>query len=783
AVLFFCIIIGAVAQTKFCSYEPSRILTDRHGRYLAHLRAKEDAGYGYWPVNQIPERVAAATLAIEDHRFYSHPGIDPVAVLRAVWQNLSSSRRISGASTLAMQVARMQNPGRRTYFRKSVEAVTAVFLTLRFGRKEVLKQYLALVPYGNDIHGIACAARFYLDRPVADLSWAQIAFLSAIPQAPSKMNPYKIKGRWRARARGNRILSAIYKKGLITDAEYSLARNQLAVLKVSEPKKRPETAIHAILNMKNMPPDGKNSKGKYLTRTSIDLDLQEKISLMAHTMIERWEKKGADNLAIIITDRKNREILAWIGSRGYFSTQAGAIDFCKIPRSSGSTLKPFIYAYCLDNDILTPAAIVDDLPLATSAVQNADNAFSGPLLPRQALANSRNVPAVNLVQKAGLNQTWFFFRDVGLHASNFPARNLGLGIAIGALPVTLERLVRAYGALADDGILRDLKWYPDTRSKSGQQKISKGVSRQIALFLSDPLARLPAFPRMGTTEFPFPAGIKTGTSQGYRDAWAVGWSNRYMTGVWCGRADNRPTDRLSGAGSAARLVQKILMHLHKDQASGMDDLNFAPPEGYQRVDICAYSGKKAGAYCRRTFGEYFTPSEIPLPDDTCSMAAVDRRNGLLATPWTPEEMKEYRTFVDLAPRYRQWQAAAGLRSKPVMLSQLDMPSEAARQSNQYPTGQYDLSGTKPVAIVIQSPANGARILNNPEAPPSMNSIALRAVTDPQVSQVLWYVDGKPFKLAAMPSPVRWPLKKGLHRFQARLPFRDEMSDTVKITVE
>ncbi len=230
-------------------------------------------------------------------------------------------------------------------------------------------------------------------------------------------------------------------------------------------------------------------------------------------------------------------------------------------------------------------------------------------------------------------------------------------------------------------------------------------------------------------------------------------------------------------------AQKILMYLHKDQALGMDDLNFEPPQGYERVDICAYSGKKAGTHCRRTFGEYFKPSEIPLPDDACSMAAVDKRNGLLATPWTPEEMKEYRVFVDLDPWYREWQVSARLSTRPVMLSLLDMPSKLARQSNKFPASQYDLSGTKPVAITIQSPENGACIINNPETPPAMNSIALRAVTDPFISQVLWYVDGKPFKLATLPSPVRWPLKKGLHRFQVRLPFRNEVSDIVKITVE
>src|SRR5581483_1888996 len=229
--------------------KPTPILLDRNGGFLAQIPDDGDAGYGYWEIGALPPRVVAATVALEDRRFWWHPGIDPAAVARALWQNLSSGTRVSGASTLAMQVARMQQPASRSYFNKTREAATALFLTLRYGREAVLRQYLKLAPYGNGSHGIAHAARFYFDKPVADLSWAEIAFLAAIPQAPGRMNPLAPDGRSDAIARGHRILAALRTGAVISAAELKLATAQLDQLPLLDRRIRPENALHAILNL------------------------------------------------------------------------------------------------------------------------------------------------------------------------------------------------------------------------------------------------------------------------------------------------------------------------------------------------------------------------------------------------------------------------------------------------------------------------------------------------------------------------------------------------------
>src|SRR6185312_15145397 len=227
------------------------LLLDRHGEFLAQVAAPDGGGYGYWPVGQLPPRVVAATLSLEDRRFWSHPGVDPIAIVRALWQNLASGERVSGASTLAMQVARLQDPGPRTYYRKASEAAAALFMTLRYGREAILAQYLRLVPYGNDVHGIAYAARLYFDKPVADLSWAEIAFLAAIPQAPSRMNPLSPTQRDFAIARGHRILAALRSDRVLSPAEFALAEAQLDDLPRVERAVRPDNALHAILNLRD----------------------------------------------------------------------------------------------------------------------------------------------------------------------------------------------------------------------------------------------------------------------------------------------------------------------------------------------------------------------------------------------------------------------------------------------------------------------------------------------------------------------------------------------------
>jgi penicillin-binding protein 1C len=631
---------------------PTPMLLDRNGNFLAQVAAPRDASYGYWELADLPPRVVAATVALEDRRFWQHPGVDPIAVARALWQNLSSGGRVSGASTLAMQVVRMQDPAPRSYLNKGREALSAVFLTLRYGREAVLRQYLKLAPYGNGSHGIAHAARFYFDKPVADLSWAEIAFLAAIPQAPSRMNPLQLDGRVDAIARGHRILDALRGNRVITEAEHALATAQLDDLPWLDRRVRPASALHAILNLQRMIAAGDApaiSSVDPRVVTTIAPDVQDQVEAAAKRHLGHWRKAGAQQAAAVVVAVETGEILAWVGSTGYFEPGAGAIDFARTDRSPGSTLKPFIYALALDRGVIAPGTKLLDAAFGAGTIANADRGFLGALTPRRALANSRNVPAANLTKAIGLDETFLYLRMLGLNAAERPARYYGLSLSVGALPTTLEKLATAYLALANDGVMRDSVWLRTAPPPRGSRVMSVDAARLVTQFLADPSARLPSFPRMGSTEYPFPVAIKTGTSQGYRDAWTMAFSRRYLVGVWVGRADAGPMRDVTGAGSAAELARSILLGLHGD-VPDVAALAFPAPPGYRLGPACAgvanvdctdalpeWTRASAGPLA----GEPASPTELaPRADDEATVTIVSPTAGMrvIRNPELPADL-------------------------------------------------------------------------------------------------------------------------------------------------
>jgi penicillin-binding protein 1C len=773
--------------------EPTLLVRDRHSNFLGELPARGDDRLGFWKLPAIPERVAAATTAIEDQRFRWHPGVDPLAIARAVRQNASSRERVSGASTLAMQVARFQHPGRlgeRGYARKAVEALTAVALTLRHGRDDVLRHYLRIVPYGNRVHGIGYAARRYLDKPVEDLSWAEVAFLSAIPQSPARMNPYDPLGRQRAIRRGVRILDVLRERGELSERDHAIAREEIEHLRLPWRGTRPAAAIHALLAFRDRVPA---TAAPALTST-LDLELQVDVERLAAQAVSDAADRGAGNASVLVVERPKEganayRVRAAVSSTDYFDARrSGAIDYLRLPRSSGSTLKPFLFAQALDRRVIDPTTVLDDLEPGPGGILNSDERFLGPLLPRVALANSRNVPAVELLRRVGLDPFYALLGDLGLHRHEQPARRYGLGLAIGSLPVTLEELVRAYTTLAGDGTLRDLRWLEAdggapqesaavTAAASATGRFSPETARELALFLSDPQARLPTFPRMGFAEYPFAVAVKTGTSSRYRDAWTLAWSRRYLVGVWVGHPDEQPMTQLSGYRVAARLAQAVIERLHGEEMRGQSAFDFAPPAGYHSERLCALTGKRATPACDRVVLEWLPPeASSSLSDCTAHrLVAVDRRSGAVATAATPEEDLEARTFVELPARYAGWLERAGLPALEEALDDAHATGGAAQPA------LADLD--RAISIEITSPEPGLRILLDPETPTELNTLALRAAVEPAVPQLVWYVDDVPVATVRAPYTHRWRLTPGEHVAQARVPYRDARSRRIRFVVE
>ena len=781
ALIFSLVILAlAIPRAELLAPEPTYLLLDRNQQFLAEISQDADKGHGYWPLKALPKRVVEATLAREDRRFWQHHGVDFLAIARAIVQNISAGRRISGASTIAMQVTRMQSQGERNYLNKAIETVTALLLTAKYEREEILQHYLRLVPYGNQIYGIGYAAERYFSKTVDDLSWAEIALLAAIPQSPTLNNPLRHSGKIRSRSRAEKILLELNHQGLISDAQYQLAITQLQQFNFPAPQLRRASAIHSIFKLQEMILANKQSLDNYRIQTSINLELQSEIQSLSQAFKQRWGTSGANQVAVVVLDTETSEVLAWSGSSDYFDPQQGAIDYIQMPRSSGSTLKPFIYALALANGDISAATLLPDLVTVSHGMSNSDNRFLGPMLPRQALANSRNIPAVNLIRKVGIDNAYQFLQDLGLHDGLLPASHYGAGIAIGAIPVTLESLMQAYGVLANDGEFKLLRWFREQPQIVSRQILDRNITRQVNLWLSDPQARLPSFPRMGTSEYNFPVAVKTGTSQGYRDAWTVAYTKQYSVGVWVGRSDAKPMRKLGGSASAAQLAQAIMRQLHKASFAN-EHLQWQPPEEYDSVTLCNYTGKLANNRCRQTTNEWLSPEQIPPLDNSFESHWVDRRNGLLAGQWTPPQQLEHKQFVNLPSIYQFWGKSQGLVAAPQAYSPLDNPD---------PDFNHDLGSESQLAgqsredikINILSPRDNLRVSRLPEVPDNLNSLAFHLELSQPVDQVLWYVDNRPYQTTRYPYTLRWSLEPGEHRFQAELPYYGIRSEVIKIRV-
>ncbi|WP_419897780.1 transglycosylase domain-containing protein [Roseomonas sp. USHLN139] len=705
-------IAACLGRSDLSAPDPTPWLADRHGAFLAQFghQAGERVEYGYWALPP-PERLVRATLALEDRRFRDHPGVDPLAVLRAAWGNLTGRPR-SGASTIAMQVVRLQRPAPRGLWPKSIEAGAALLLTARHGRDAVLAQYLRLVPYGNGSHGIGHAARLYFDKPAGDLGWAEISLLSAIPQAPTLHNPWREAGLRRARARGLLALDRLAAEDAIPAEELSTARAQLAALRLPPAPRRPED-LGLVLRLQHMLAE-EGAEGldpaEPRLRASLDLGLQARLRRLVARHWPPLAEAGAEQVALMAVSRRDNRVRVAITSAGP-GTPGGGFDYTAALRSPGSTLKPFLFGLALQRGQLTPTEIMADVPDGASGIGNADGQFLGPLLPRQALANSRNVPAVTLLRRVGLETTLDHFHTLGLTPERNTGAYYGLALAIGGLPTRLDRLMGAYAALADDGVMSGIIWYDGQPRPRPRRILAADAARQIGLFLSDPQARLPSFPRYGHTEFPFPVALKTGTSQGYRDGWMLAWSADWLVGGWVGRADAGPMQGLGGANGAGPLVQAAMLALHAATPDALLAGHLPAPQGSAPASLCAESGAPDEGQCRQVLVEWLAPGATP-PVIRASAPAV----------------------------------------------------------------------AVPPGLAILSPENNSRIWRNPETPPALARLRLRASAPPGTPQLLWLVDGEPFATAAPGETVWWPLRPGRHRIELRLPFA-EAGRSISISVE
>lgn len=777
----------------------SLVIQDRDGAFL-YEKPGENGQFGNWlPGGKIPRYVRITTLAAEDHRIQEHRGVDIRAVVRAAWGNWIQGTRRSGASTLAMQLVRQLRPNSRTYGNKLKEMYWALVLQLHLGWEGILREYLNRAPYGNRVQGIHRAALLYFDRPAEDLSLAQASFLAALPWGPSYLNPFHKRGRTKAWSRAQRILQRAYMLGWITRQEYKEALQD--PIRVEIRPSREESTIHFTQRINrvwqkrdiNKDPEQQTT----IIRTTLDLPLQKQVQKILLDHLKELRPLGAGTGAVIVIDHRNGEILSYLGSHSYFSQKEhGAIDYIQSLQSPGSTLKPFLYAYAVDHLGYTGATLLADMATrylwkeGTYLPQNDDTQFLGPLRLRVALGNSRNIPALKILAKLGVSRGLRLLRGLGFFSLQHNAQHYGLGLAVGSAEVNLIALARAYAILARDGKPIQLRWLRTTTDSLGRQRrVTHGSSsvfvpplpeheglpssqatRLVSLMLSDPLARLPSFGRYTSLEYPFPVAVKTGSSQGYRNAWTLAYSDRVVVGCWVGSHDRRSMPRVSGTRGCGKVVhQAMLAAMQRVQPTTPPQI-FASPRGWIRQSVCPLSGQPTGSACPGSVDEWF-PVGHKHTHHVCPFhqkIRIDRRNSLRASLYCDHKHTLNLPFVVVPPMYDLWAASLRLPRPPSHESPLCPESKPQQELGQ---------------LKIRHPLHQARYLLDPTIPKEYSTLGLEAESTQRWSHVVWYHNHRALGQVSWPYTIRWSLQQGTHVFEARSPDGKIHSSPVVIHVQ
>ncbi len=790
-----CALFWRSLDDELAPRRPSHVLVDRRGRFLGEIWGSQGAS-GFWPLpTELPNKVVVTTLETEDRTFYEHEGIAWRSVARAIWQNVSNGRIISGASTIPMQLARLQHPRARTPYAKVHEAVEGVLLVRRHGHDAVLRQYLTIAPYGNNTHGIVRAARLYFDKPIEDLSWLQAAYLAALPQQPSRMGPWTKNGHQRALERAHRILRQLHERGVIDDDDLHVALT--SNLALSRRPARPKETMHVVLAWSRaLPGSG------VVHRATIDLDAQRATQRALEDNLSKLRAAGAGNSAAVVIDLPSGEVRAYVGSVDYFDQDhRGSIDYLSARRSPGSTLKPFIYAMALENGSATPATELPDTPVEFATAngglyvpENITHTFLGPMLMRQALGNSRNIPALRVLSEVGVAQVVRRLERGGVKEVSYDPDAYGLTLAVGSLHVTPLELAGLYTALANKGVTIPLLRFatddaklierppeatpssgsptsatePRTSEPRGVKLFNEDAAMLTAHMLADSEARRPAFPPGGPLDFDVAVAVKTGTSQGYRDAWAAAFSDRLLVVAWVGNHDWRRMNLVSGATAAAPAVHRIIEEVGADVRPWQSAaIGFPLPPTAIAVDVCALSGRLPGKNCPHVKTEHFVRGTEPSA--TCPFHAevkLDTRTGLLAGPTCPAEVVTTQTMLALPEVYAPWARKQHLDIAPTAESPLCPRSDPLVRS-----------------VRIREPATASRFLFDPDTPRELATVRLAAAVLPATEEVVWIVDGVPIARVGYPHEARWSLTPGPHVIRAAIAGGRETSAPVRITVD
>ncbi|HRD48953.1 MAG TPA: penicillin-binding protein 1C [Candidatus Contendobacter sp.] len=506
---------------------------------------------GVWRLPALPEDIdplyLRMLLAYEDQRFELHPGVDPLAVARALGQWLRQGRIVSGASTLTMQTARLLEPHRRDMSGKFGEMLRALQLERRYSKAEILGFYLTLAPYGGNLEGVRAAALAWFGKEPTRLTPAEAALLVVLPQAPSRLRPDRFPER--ARAARDKVLLRMGQLAILSDRQVAEARQEPLP---TQRRLLPFLTPHLSERLRAAQPT------TVIHRTFIERGLQQTLETLARQHQSVLELNSS--LAILVVANRDRRVLAYVGASDFRDPRrAGQVDLVRAIRSPGSTLKPLIYGLGFDDLLLHPETLIEDVPtrFGDYSPTNFRNAYAGQLTVREALQQSLNIPAVAILEQVGPARVAARLREVGLplHWSKAHPQP-GLPLALGGVGMTLEDLVTLYAGFANGGLIAPLRFGPADPAGPGQRLLTETACWYLGEILRNaPVPQNAVGP--ASVARPRVIAHKTGTSYGFRDAWALGYDADYTVGVWIGRPDGSPSPGYYGRNTAAPLLFRV----------------------------------------------------------------------------------------------------------------------------------------------------------------------------------------------------------------------------------
>ncbi len=691
----------------------STVVVDKNGRRLRVFLNSNEQWCFPPDTSQLPEKLVISAMAYEDKRFYRHFGVDFLAIIRAVRQNFSEGRIISGASTITMQVARIANPKPRTVFNKIVEIFHSLKLESRYSKEDILRLYFDHAPYGSNIQGYRAACLRYWGVEPRQITWGESATLAVLPNSPGLINPDVDSGVLREKR--DNLLRKLHNQGYIDDETL-----ELSLLEPIPAGQIPFdfAAPHLARRLDT------KFRGR-IVRTTIDRIIQREIEILASDHAEWLQSLGIKNVAVLVAETGTGQVVAYVGSQDFQDdNRQGKVDGVIAPRSTGSLLKPFLYALAMDGAIIIPESKIKDIPTyyGSFAPNNADMSFSGLVTSREALVKSLNVPAVRLLYTYGMPDFYDFLKRAGMSNLFRRADEYGLPIILGGCEGCLWDLVSMFRALGCGGVFSGLTAIEGDSLTSGDSLISPEACWAVLDILKEvnrPGAEYYWHQYSGQR----PLAWKTGTSYGHRDGWAIGVSPQWTIGIWVGNFTGEGSPNLIGAQSAGSLLFKVFNMLEIDR----DHAWFDKPDSLIELHICAETGYIAKDECEFIDTVYTPPNAIMLrkcPYHRTLFLNEDERFQVCSRCWETGHVKMVAQLV-YPPEVTQYMKEMGH-------SFVSLPPH----NPECPT----LSIGNPIQIIYPTP--GARLLIPRGVEGKYQKIIAKGAYSVSKGGLSWYLDGR-----------------------------------------